>query len=159
MSLDPTDLPTALGDDDELALEDMPTAEGSEDDALPLEAGVPDKLYYRIGEVAQIVGVDAHVLRYWETEFKMKPHRSPSGQRLYRRQDLSRFLRIRRLLHDEGYTIAGARKILSGGTVAPAAPVVGAGDPARQRELLHRIEGLRRKIAAMRDEFDPHRRG
>ena len=52
-------------------------------------ADVPDKLYFRIGEVAELVGVEAHVLRYWETEFKLRPHRSSSGQRLYRKQDVS----------------------------------------------------------------------
>ena len=77
------------------------------------EPDLPDKLYFRIGEVARLVGVDSHVLRYWESEFKMKPHRSSSGQRLYRKSDLARFLRIKHLLHDEGYTIAGARKALS----------------------------------------------
>ena len=58
---------------------------------------VPDKLYFRIGEIAKLVGVDAHVLRYWESEFGMKPHRSSTGQRMYRKQDLTRFLKIRSL--------------------------------------------------------------
>ena len=53
---------------------------------------IPDKLFYRIGEVASLVGVETHVLRYWESEFKMRPQRSPSGQRMYRRQDIARFL-------------------------------------------------------------------
>ena len=164
MPLDPTDIPAA-GDpgqelDDftgELSEEELPTAELGEEDDGPLEPGIPDKLYFRIGEIAQIVGVDAHVLRYWESEVKMKPHRSASGQRLYRKQDLSRFLRIKNLLHDEGYTIAGARKILSG-QLAPAAPAAPA-DSAKMREILTRIEGLRRQIRAIRDEFAPRRRG
>lgn len=74
---------------------------------------VPDKVYFRIGEVSQLVGVDTHVLRYWESEFPMiKPFRGPSKQRLYRRQDVVNLLRIKGLLHDEGYTISGARKYL-----------------------------------------------
>ena len=73
---------------------------------------IPDKLYFRIGEVSKIIGVDAHVLRYWESEMDLKPHRSNSGQRLYRKIDITEFLRIKRLVHDEGYTISGARKIL-----------------------------------------------
>ena len=111
-------------------------------------ADVPDKLYFRIGEVAQLVGVDAHVLRYWESEFRMKPHRSNSGQRLYRKQDLSRFLRIKHLLHDEGYTIAGARKVLSGTTQAK--PSV---DTDQLREAVRRIRGLRDMIAEYKDEL------
>jgi DNA-binding transcriptional MerR regulator len=74
---------------------------------------IPDKVYFRIGEVSHLVGVDTHVLRYWESEFSMiKPFRGPSKQRLYRRQDVVNILRIKGLLHDEGYTISGARKHL-----------------------------------------------
>lgn len=109
---------------------------------------IPDKLYFRIGEVAQLVGVDAHVLRYWESEFRMKPHRSASGQRLYRKQDLSRFLRVKHLLHDEGYTIAGARKVLSG-QGGPAAA-----DPERIRSALDRVEALRDRIREFRDDIE-----
>ena len=74
---------------------------------------IPDKIYFRIGEVSQLVGVDTHVLRYWESEFAIiKPFRGPSKQRLYRRQDVENLLRIKNLLHEEGYTISGARKYL-----------------------------------------------
>jgi DNA-binding transcriptional MerR regulator len=74
---------------------------------------IPDKVYFRIGEVSNLVGVDTHVLRYWETEFAIiKPFRGKSKQRLYRRQDVENLLRIKGLLHDEGYTISGARKFL-----------------------------------------------
>jgi DNA-binding transcriptional MerR regulator len=114
------------------------------------DENIPDKLYFRIGEVAQLVGVDAHVLRYWESEFKMKPHRSSSGQRLYRKQDLSRFYRVKHLLHDEGYTIAGARRILAAhGGSTPSA------DVGRIREALNGINRLRLRIQAFRDEMDP----
>ena len=74
---------------------------------------IPDKVYFRIGEVSRLVGVDTHVLRYWESEFSLiKPFRGKSKQRLYRRQDVENLLRIKGLLHDEGYTISGARKYL-----------------------------------------------
>jgi DNA-binding transcriptional MerR regulator len=75
---------------------------------------IPDgKLYYRIGEVAKITGVKAHVLRYWETEFRwMAPPKSRSKQRLYRRKDIEMILVIKRLLYEERYTIAGARQQL-----------------------------------------------
>jgi DNA-binding transcriptional MerR regulator len=74
---------------------------------------VPDKKYFRIGEVSTLVGVDTHVLRYWETEFKIiKPFRGKSKQRLYRRKDVINLLKIKYLLHDHGYTINGARKLI-----------------------------------------------
>lgn len=74
---------------------------------------IPDKVYFRIGEVSDLVGVDPHVLRYWETEFAtVRPYRGKSKQRLYRRQDVENLLLIKTLLHDEGYTISGARKLL-----------------------------------------------
>ncbi len=112
-------------------------------------AGLPDKLYYRIGEVAQLVGVDSHVLRYWESEFQMKPHRSASGQRLYRKEDLSQFLRIRHLLHDEGYTIAGARRVLAGDSSQAQAV-----DPAQVRAAITQIAELRARILEIRDELE-----
>ena len=74
---------------------------------------IPERVYFRIGEVSSLVGVDTHVLRYWESEFKViKPRRAKSKQRLYRKKDVENLLRIRALLHDEGYTIAGARRLL-----------------------------------------------
>ena len=74
---------------------------------------IPDKVYFRIGEASSLVGVDPHVLRYWESEFKViQPRRAKSKQRLYRRKDVLNFLQIKTLLHDEGYTIAGARRLV-----------------------------------------------
>lgn len=124
----------------------------SDDD---LEAGIPDKLFFRIGESAELVGVEPHVLRYWESEFRMRPQRSSSGQRMYRRKDLSRFFQIKRLLHDEGYTIAGARKVLTGGRTpgkkdaAEVSPV----DTARVKEALQRLGSVRQRIADARSRF------
>ena len=70
-----------------------------------------ERLYYRIGEVSRITGLKPHVLRYWESEFKtIKPHKGGSFQRLYRRKDLDTILKIRKLLYEEGFTIAGAKK-------------------------------------------------
>lgn len=75
---------------------------------------VPKKLYYKIREVCKIVGVEAHVLRFWETEFPaLSPPKSKSGQRIYRPKDIELLLRIRRLLYEEGFTIAGARRHLA----------------------------------------------
>src|SRR5687768_1364219 len=75
---------------------------------------LPDKLFFRIGEVAEIIGVRAHVLRYWEEEFGiLKPMKTRGAHRQYRRRDVELALIIKRLLHDEGFTVAGARKKLS----------------------------------------------
>ncbi len=77
------------------------------------KAALPNKPYFRIGEVAELLGVETHVLRYWESEFpQLSPTRAPSGQRLYRRPDVEKLIVVRRLLHQEGYTIAGARRRL-----------------------------------------------
>jgi DNA-binding transcriptional MerR regulator len=72
---------------------------------------IPDKLYFRIGEVAKLCEVPAYVLRFWESEFpQLKPNKGGTGQRLYRRRDVEMAIRIKTLLYDEGYTIPGARQ-------------------------------------------------
>jgi len=74
---------------------------------------IPDKLYFRIGEVARLCEVPAYVLRFWESEFpQLKPNKGGTGQRLYRRRDVELALRVKTLLKDEGYTIPGARQVL-----------------------------------------------
>ena len=72
---------------------------------------IPEKIYFKIGEVCELLDVQAHVLRYWETEFSMlSPQKNKSGQRSYRRRDVEIALRIKQLLYNEMFTIAGARK-------------------------------------------------
>ena len=95
--------------------------------AAPAEGGVDlgsEKLYFKIGEVAQIVGVPAYVLRYWETEFKViKPQKSRAQQRVYRRRDVETLLKIKHLLYAKKFTIAGARQQLRlGGEEVEMAP-------------------------------------
>jgi len=76
---------------------------------------IPDKLYFKIGEVSQVTGVEPYVLRYWESEFGIvNPARSKSRQRLYTRKDVELILEIKRLLYEERYTIEGAKKKLMG---------------------------------------------
>jgi len=76
---------------------------------------IPEKLYFRIGEVARLCRLPAYVLRFWETEFsQLKPVKSSTGQRMYRKRDVESVVRIKRLLYEEGYTIAGARQHLRG---------------------------------------------
>lgn len=77
------------------------------------EVIIPDKLYFRIGEVSSLCKLPAYVLRFWETEFpQLKPVKSSTGQRMYRRKDVETLLRIKTLLYEEGFTIAGARQQL-----------------------------------------------
>src|ERR1035437_4134102 len=74
---------------------------------------IPDRLYFKIGDVARICGVETYVLRFWETQFpQLKPNKSGTGQRLYRRRDVELALEIKRLVHGEGYTLSGARHAL-----------------------------------------------
>jgi DNA-binding transcriptional MerR regulator len=80
---------------------------------------IPDRLYFKIGDVARICGVKTYVLRFWETQFpQLKPNKSGTGQRLYRRNDVELALRIKQLVHGEGYTLAGARQVMG----QPAGP-------------------------------------
>src|SRR5215207_7477913 len=86
-------------------------------------AELPPKLFFRIGEVAGLVGVEPHVLRYWEREFRsIRPTKSAKGQRVYSRKDVENLLRVRDLLYRDGFTIAGAKKKLQRGGTGAAAP-------------------------------------
>ena len=77
------------------------------------ELVIPDKLYFRIGEVAKMLALPAYVLRFWETEFpQLKPTKSSTGQRMYRRREVELAVRVKKLLYEEGFTIAGARERL-----------------------------------------------
>src|SRR5215469_10869082 len=76
---------------------------------------IPDRLYFKIGDVARLCGVEPYVLRFWETQFpQLKPNKGGTGQRLYRRREVELALEIKRLVHGEGYTISGARQALEG---------------------------------------------
>lgn len=94
---------------------------------------IPDKLYFRIGEVARLAGIKPYVLRFWESEFgRLGPKKSGTGHRLYRRKDVELVLEIKRLLYDRRYTIEGARKVLeSKPKPQPPSPVM----PNKQAEL------------------------
>ena len=102
---------------------------------------IPKKLYFKIGEVSKITGLPSHVLRFWETEFgRIKPKRSPSGQRLYRRQDVELVLKIKELLYVKKYTIRGASKCLSTG---------GAPEPTMTQEEL--LKDIRQELERILD--------
>lgn len=112
----------------------------------PYRAGeIPDKFYFRIGEVSDIAGVPPYVLRFWETEFKqLKPKRTDAGQRLYRRQDVVLVLIIKDLLYNRKFTIAGARQSLRQKRLAApkSPPAAGLADVAEIRTELVRIRNL-----------------
>ncbi len=103
---------------------------------------IPDKQYFKIGEVAEIAGVEPYVLRYWETEFKaIRPEKTRSNQRLYRRRDVETVLQIKKLLYDEGFRIDGAKRRLRelAGEEPPAAATRLA---AKLRDALDELEKI-----------------
>ena len=87
----------------------------------PADVAIPDKLYFRIGEVSELTRTKAFVLRYWETEFSgLRPVKAKSGHRLYRRKDVELIFKIRQLLYEKGFTIEGARRFLATNGKGPA---------------------------------------
>jgi len=110
----------------------------------PRESELPSKLFFRIGEVAGLVGVEPHVLRYWEREFRsIRPTKSAKGQRVYSRKDVENLLRVRDLLYRDGFTIAGAKKRLQRGPAdepAPSASAMAHEEPPHDRETVRELE-------------------
>lgn len=119
---------------------------------MPLPT-VPVKLYYRIGEVASILGVEPHVIRYWETEFRsIRPQKSRKGQRIYSRREVEKLVEVKELLYERGFTIAGARKQLRERGVEPVSP----GDPNQRRaqEFKDTLLAVRSDVLAFLEELD-----
>jgi len=104
------------------------------------EVSIPDKLYFKIGEVSELLGLPSYVLRFWETEFaRIKPKRTPSGQRLYRKKDVEFILKVKHLLYEKGFTISGARQHLrSKQKLSEALP-----QTLSVSELRHELEKIR----------------
>jgi DNA-binding transcriptional MerR regulator len=127
---------------------------------------VPNKLFFKIGEVCEITDTQPYVLRYWESEFPaLAPAKNSSGQRIYRRRDIETVMRIKELLYEEGFTIAGAKKRLeaelSGKAVTPANPTPAAPSdaPAEEhgREMLREVRDGLREILTLLDRNDRSR--
>jgi DNA-binding transcriptional MerR regulator len=117
---------------------------------------IPDRLYFKIGDVARICGVETYVLRFWETQFpQLKPNKSGTGQRLYRRRDVELTLEIQRLVHKEGYTISGARQALEGGVRRPASPAQQKPEPSAEPApmMLQRTDAMKAAILQARTEL------
>jgi DNA-binding transcriptional MerR regulator len=118
---------------------------------------IPDRLYFKIGDVAQICGVETYVLRFWETQFpQLKPNKSGTGQRLYRKREVELAVEIKRLVHDDGYTIAGARQALESeqrrGTAQTIATQAAAAIGSRsesEKAAIHRVKSELREIATL----------
>src|SRR5450756_474912 len=111
---------------------------------------IPDKLYFRIGEVAGLCRLPAYVLRFWETEFpQLKPVKSSTGQRMYRQSDVENVLRIKKLLYDEGFTIAGARQHLKA-ELKPSHRQDGLPFPRRSADHLKKVrQGLQEILSIL----------
>lgn len=108
---------------------------------------IPDKFYFRIGEVSEIVDVPPYVLRFWETEFKqIKPKRTRAGQRMYRKQDVALVLRIKYLLYEKKFTIEGARQHLKRKTGSPKGKPAAKAPPA--------ISEIRAELIRIRQMID-----
>jgi len=110
----------------------------------PTETEIPEKQYFRIGEVSAITGIEPYVLRYWETEFpKIKPARSRSGQRLYKRRDIELILQIKDLLYQKRFTIAGAKQHFQQRSKESK--------PAANDSQHHTLKQVRAELLAIRD--------
>jgi DNA-binding transcriptional MerR regulator len=117
------------------------------------ESRIPQKLYFRIGEVCDLIKVQPHVLRYWETEFPMlAPQKNPAGQRSYRRKDVEMVMRIRDLLYEEKFTIAGARKRLAEEYKKGGTPRL---RPAAKEKIIEAEPEVEMDLQAPDDYFEP----
>jgi DNA-binding transcriptional MerR regulator len=128
---------------------------------------IPDRLYFKIGDVARICAVETYVLRFWETQFpQLKPNKSGTGQRLYRRRDVELALKIKHLVHTEGYTLSGARLVLEQEhrrhdvqrDSQPSLPLPGDDSGPRQEDVATAVAHARtelREIAGLLASPDP----
>ena len=116
-----------------------------------MDKKIPNKLFFKIGEVCEITDTQPYVLRYWESEFPaLAPAKNSSGQRIYRRRDIETVLRIKQLLYDEGFTIAGAKKKLeaemSGRVVTPLPPGEAAPTPEAGADRVQALRQVREQL-------------
>jgi DNA-binding transcriptional MerR regulator len=114
------------------------------------EVFIPDKLYFRIGEVATLCHLPAYVLRFWESEFpQLKPVKSSTGQRMYRKRDVESVLRIKQLLYEQGFTISGARQQLRAETKSDKTQAAIPFPANSNSEIQHIRQGLREILSML----------
>lgn len=124
-----------------------------------IERQIPNKLFFKIGEVCEITDTQPYVLRYWESEFPaLAPAKNSSGQRIYRRRDIETVLRIKELLYEEGFTIAGAKKRLeaelAGRAPTPQSQAAAAQEDDRFRSALLQVRDRLREILTLLERND-----
>src|SRR3990172_5610971 len=126
-----------------------------------MQRPIPNKLFFKIGEVCEITDTQPYVLRYWESEFQaLAPAKNSSGQRIYRRRDIETVLRIKQLLYEEGFTIAGAKKRLeremAGRVETPQPQKEPNGGSDRNRAALKQVRDQLREILTLLEPDDKH---
>src|SRR5215510_9682923 len=124
-----------------------------------MDKEIPNKLFFKIGEVCEITDTQPYVLRYWESEFPaLAPAKNSSGQRIYRRRDIETVLRIKQLLYEEGFTIAGAKKRLEAELSGrPETPQQPESEDDRSRAALRQVKEQLREILTLFERNDKHR--
>jgi len=123
-----------------------------------MDGRFPEKLFYRIGDVAEITGIKSHVLRYWESEFSvLHPRKNRAGQRIYERRDVELVLQIKKLLYEQRYTISGARQLLARQAKQSSKKLsrtAAAGEMSEALKMCHRE--LRALLALLERHSSPH---
>ena len=118
---------------------------------LGLHQSSDERIFYKISEVSRITGLESYVLRYWETEFPpLRPQKSRGGQRIYRHKDIETILKIKEMLYERGFTIAGARRVL---TARNGEPAMSLNQPL-SKELIYRLRGELADILRILSSYD-----
>lgn len=117
-----------------------------------MKIDIPDKLFFKIGEVSKLAGVPPHTVRYWESEFSdIEPTRTKSGQRLYRQEDVKIILHIKDLLHNRGFTTEGARKFLESGSSLPQENEISINSPQLNPENLSGLQLIKKELKELQE--------
>ncbi|HEY4484889.1 MAG TPA: MerR family transcriptional regulator [Nitrospiria bacterium] len=118
---------------------------------MALEKTDNGRLFYKISEVSQITGLEAYILRYWETEFSiLRPQKSRGGQRIYQKKDIESILKIKQMLYERGFTIAGARRVLAARNGDPSEVSA----PSASNDLVYRVRGELSEILRILSSYD-----
>jgi len=128
---------------------------GQGEEFLTEESHIPNKLYFKIGEVSDLTGIKPYVLRYWESEFNIvRPNKTRSNQRLYRRKEVELILEIKRLLYEDKFTIAGAKKVLQDRSKSKGDNQLQLKLPTSSDEGKEMLKMIRKKILAIKKSVE-----